>query len=425
MIVTVADFLNSLMNKEKELIKQYEIIRHGPTIGDMYEGLTANLLNKAIFRELDVRVVSGKIRNKDGEFSNEVDCMIVEGEGDAIPYTDKFIYEISQVIAVLEIKKTLYKDDLVDSYNKMKRIYKITDLDPDLINMNGMRDAFRHIVKKELPYYEEVEALPFHEQMIYHTLLIEETLPIRIIFGYYGYKSEYALREAFFKYLSEESGEKGFSPTIFPDLVVCGNNSLAKLDAMPYIGSIDKNNFWNFYGSSINNPLLLVLEFVWTKLTYKYNINSNIFGEDLEFETFHPFLAGKAKKLADGRMGWEIKYQYIKMKDLELDPVYYDWEPAELDEAEWFIINWLCNYGVLDVAEPGFKEWLSRNASELEKVVESLTMKNLITFQNNQFSLLTDQCEVITVNGKWYAAENKSGRLTNWINKMIKSKISW
>ncbi|MDO3679433.1 hypothetical protein [Paenibacillus ehimensis] len=45
MIMTVADFLNSLMQKEKKLIKQYEIVGHAPTIGDMYEGLTASLLN--------------------------------------------------------------------------------------------------------------------------------------------------------------------------------------------------------------------------------------------------------------------------------------------------------------------------------------------------------------------------------------------
>lgn len=81
--------------------------------------------------------------------------MIVEGEGEPIPYTDKFIYDISQVIAVLEIKKNLYKDELVDSYNKMHRIYKISD--PDITNMKGMRDAFRHIMKKELPTYEELE----------------------------------------------------------------------------------------------------------------------------------------------------------------------------------------------------------------------------------------------------------------------------
>ncbi|MBJ8115850.1 MULTISPECIES: DUF6602 domain-containing protein [Bacillus] len=95
MIVTVSDFLQSLMEKEKELIKKYEIVGHAPTIGDMYEGLTAELLNKSLFKELDIRVAAGKIRNTEGEYSNEVDCMIVEGEGDKILYTEKYIYDIS------------------------------------------------------------------------------------------------------------------------------------------------------------------------------------------------------------------------------------------------------------------------------------------------------------------------------------------
>jgi hypothetical protein len=417
MIITVADFLNSLMNKEKELIKEYEIVGHAPTIGDMYEGLTKSLLNRALFKELDIRIASGKIRNEEGDFSNEVDCMIVEGPGDPIPYTDKFIYDVSQVIAVLEIKKNLYKDDLIDSYNKMHKIYKIGD--PKLASLKGVRDAFRHIVKKELPNYEDIESLPFHEQMIYHSLLIEETLPVRIIFGYYGYKSEYALREAFVKFLSDKSGNKGFSPLIFPDLVVCGNSSLVKLDAMPYIGFLDNNDFWNFYGSSIDNPLLLLLEIIWTRLSYKYNIDSKIFGEDLDFETFHPYLAGKAQKLSDGTMGWEFKYHFIEKKNLEHDPIRFEWEPAELNEAEWFIINWLCINETLNVNERGFKEWLTAQGVTLESIVESLKEKNLAYFQNNQFSLLTDQCQVVAVNGKWYAAENKAGRLTNWVKKQM------
>ncbi|WP_339276844.1 DUF6602 domain-containing protein [Paenibacillus sp. FSL W8-0426] len=423
MIVTISDFLQSVMNKEKELIKKYEIVRHGPTIGDMYEGLTSDLLNKAIFEGLDVRIASGKIKNKEGEFSNEIDCMIVEGEGERIPYTDKYIYDMTQVIAVLEIKKNLYIDNLIDSYNKMKKIYNLSDLDPELLNMRGFRDAFRHIVKAELPSYEEVQtSLDYNKQIIYHNLLIEEMLPVRIIFGYYGYKTEYALREAFFRYLSNNSNITGHSPAVFPDLIICDNSSLAKLDAMPYIGRIDEKGYWDFYGSSIHNPLLLLLEFIWTKLSYRYNLNSNIFGEDLEFESFHPYLKGKAHRMDDGTLGWEIRYQYIKKSNLSHEPSFIEWEPAELNEVEWFVVNWLCMYCELNINKPGFRNWLDEKTVTLETMIEGLTQKNLIAFNNDQITLLTDQCQVVTLNGKWYAAENKSGRLTNWINKIMNNR---
>ncbi|MCU5493495.1 hypothetical protein OCB70_14025 [Bacillus cereus] len=415
MIVTVSDFLKSLMEKEKELIKKYEIVGHAPTIGDMYEGLTASLLNKSLFKELDIRVAAGKIRNEEGEFSNEIDCMIVEGEGEKIPYTEKYIYNISQVIAVLEIKKNLYKNDLIDSYNKMHKIYKIGD--QTKIELNGLRDTFRHIVKKELPNYENVASLPFHEQMIYHSLLMEETLPVRIIFGYYGYKSEFALREAFYNFISDNSEgteQKGFSPVTFPDLIICRENSLIKLDAMPYIGFIDNNDYWNFYASSGNNPLLLLLEIIWTRLSYKYNIDSSIFGDDLEFETFHPFISGKAIEI-NGKIAWDCRYNYIGQENLNHNPIKFEWEPEELTEQEASIIYWLCQNGVLNINMPDFEKWLSKEGMILEDLVLSLKEKGLAYFNNGEFKLLTDECQVVSVNGKLYAADNKAGRLMNWL----------
>ncbi|WP_151736741.1 DUF6602 domain-containing protein [Paenibacillus tengchongensis] len=421
MITTVADLLNSLMSKEKELLKKYDIIKHGPTIGDMYEGLTANLLNKALFQGLDIRIASGKIRNELGEFSSEIDCMIVEGEGEAIPYTDKFIYDLSQVIAVIEVKKTLYKEDLIDAYDKMRKIYSITEPDNKLLNMNAFRDAFRHIVQKELPDYEEVRELPLHEQMIYHSLLIEEMMPVRIIFGYYGYSSEFALREAFFKYLEKNLGIKGFSPTIFPDLIICNNSVMAKLDAMPYISPLDRDGNWNFYGSSTHNPFLILLEFIWTKLCYKYDLSDEIFGEDLDIEGFHPFLLTKAAK-KDDKIGWETRYVYIPKEGLDHDPLFREWEPEELDDVEFFVINWLCMQNELNIEEPGFLEWLDENETKLEDLIKSLSKKRLSAFEKNTFYLLTDQCGIVTFDGKWYAAENKSGRLTNWVNKMMQDK---
>ncbi|MDO3679435.1 hypothetical protein [Paenibacillus ehimensis] len=60
---------------------------------------------------------------------------------------------------------------------------------------------------------------------------------------------------------------------------------------------------------------------------------------------------------------------------LEGHPIRFEWKPAELDEQEFFIINWLCINGVLDISEPGFKQWLVDRGSELEKIVESLTKK--------------------------------------------------
>ncbi|WP_413227377.1 DUF6602 domain-containing protein [Bacillus altitudinis] len=63
------------------------------------------MLEKSIFENFDLRVVSGQIINKNKDISSQIDCMIVEGEGRQIPNTNDFIYDISQVIAVIEVKK--------------------------------------------------------------------------------------------------------------------------------------------------------------------------------------------------------------------------------------------------------------------------------------------------------------------------------
>ena len=47
MIHTVADLLFSVAQRERDALDRLDI-KHGPTIGDMYEGLTKNLLDKSL-----------------------------------------------------------------------------------------------------------------------------------------------------------------------------------------------------------------------------------------------------------------------------------------------------------------------------------------------------------------------------------------
>lgn len=414
MIVTISDFLQTLIKREKEIIKEYEIIKHGPTIGDMYEGLTAHFLEIAMFKNLDIRIVAGKIRNDDGEFSNEIDCMIVDGEGEKIPYTSKFIYKYSQVIAVIEIKKTLYLEEIKDSYEKMRNIYTISD--NNLESSRGLRDSFRHIVKKELPNYSDLNKLSFQEEMIYHTLLNHEIMPVRIAFGYYGYKSEFSLREAFFSYLEENTKNKGFSPVVFPDLIISGDSSILKLHGKPYIGPIDEEGYWNFYGSTSNHPIRILLELIWTRLSYKYRISSDIFGEDLEQEVINQFLRCKALRQGE-TIGWEMRYEYIKKDKLSNSPTTHEWKPEEVTDQEAVLVTMLCKYSTLKISDKPLEDYDKYNENSLEEVIQSLKVKGLIYKDDEEIGLLTDQCQVVTTGGKWYVAENKSGRLTNWVMK--------
>jgi len=78
MIRTVAELLRALQEAEIRQIQKAGI-RHAPTIGEMYEGLTSSILDKTIPSEAGLRVVSGFVENGSGMQSGQIDCMLVFG----------------------------------------------------------------------------------------------------------------------------------------------------------------------------------------------------------------------------------------------------------------------------------------------------------------------------------------------------------
>ncbi|EEG4000961.1 hypothetical protein G3B50_004523, partial [Salmonella enterica] len=123
-IKNIADLLSAFSLEEKEKIAQ-QYIKHAPTIGKMYEGLTKDiLLNDNIMKsfpsELNLRVCSGFFYNESEELSNQIDCMLVQGEGERIPHTDDYKYKIKNVIAIFEVKKNLFLSELRDSLNLLE-----------------------------------------------------------------------------------------------------------------------------------------------------------------------------------------------------------------------------------------------------------------------------------------------------------------
>jgi hypothetical protein len=426
MINTIADILLKLKAEEEKKINEfsskYETTLHPTIIGDMYEGAAKNLLEKTIFKQLDLKVTSGQIVNKKGDLSAEVDCMIVEGNGQQIPNTDKYIYDISDVIAVIEIKKNLNKADLLDSYFKMEKLSRM--FDPRDMSENEyrmFRDAFRSITRIEVPAHKDVDKFPLEIQMIYHTLLVESLMPLRIVFGFYGYKSMQSLRQGFINFLdnhisTEEKLIKGFGPGSFPNHIFTRNSSLVKANGMPYFGTLDENSFWEVYISSTHNPLLHFLELLWTKLSYKHGISSDVFGDDLSMEGFFRYLGAKPKEV-NNQVGWEFRYDELT-KDFDTTPFFYAWEPHELTEYEFIVVNWLCGGEELNTKSDMFNDLLKEAGINEESFVKQLNLKNLVYKDKvDNLRLLTDECVTGIKNGSFYAGENKDGRMMSWLLK--------
>ncbi|MUG85698.1 hypothetical protein GNP92_04945 [Paenibacillus timonensis] len=427
MITTLADLLLQLKNKETELLKKYDMLKHGPMIGDMFEGLTRNILERAIFKGLDIRVVTGKIVNDDNQMSDQIDCMIVEGAGERIPYTDHYLYNTVQVIAIVEVKKNLYAQEINDSYQNLKSVIDVTV--PTDVSLSMVRDAFRGVCKRELPDHEKLEELSVDEQYVYHTLIVEALLPIRIVFGYYGYSSEYKLRGAFIKYLSENISQdinnpiKGFGPTRFPNLLICRNSSLIKFNGMPYPGELFEDGFLDIYGSRSGNPILLMLELIWTRLAYKYELPSSIFGEDLETEVFNPFLKCKVSTAGSSK-GWEYKYIELPEHELMTSDETVSWEPWVLELPEHIIVSELCNGVNISLNDQDFIDFLEKYGHSIDGFITRLNKMGILYVDSKgNLELLTDELlTAILPDGRFVAGENKTGRFERWIKKYTEER---
>ena len=70
------------------------------------------IVSKALFEDINIKVASGEITNKEKKYSNQIDCMVVFGEGEKTPYTEDYIYDINQVIMVIEVKMILFLKNL-------------------------------------------------------------------------------------------------------------------------------------------------------------------------------------------------------------------------------------------------------------------------------------------------------------------------
>jgi hypothetical protein len=425
MIQTVGDLLRELAANEQQQIRKFLGIGHPGIIGDMYEGLARKMAERAIPASMSLRVVEGKAVNSRGEFSRQLDCMIVHGEGTQIPNTSHWIYPVQQVVALIEVKKTLYGSDLADGIDLFIDYWQRV-AEPKAMPVNLLRDAWRGIVGSELPAKHEVSTLPPEQQIFFHTLMMEANLAPRIVLGFEGFKNEATLRQGLVDFIEKRisAGQPApLGPLALPNLIIGRDASLLKLNGMPYAGPFDAtNNRWSFYASRGRNAVDLLLEVIWTRLNYYHGVSSDIFGDDLEIEGVHPLLDGVVVATPQ-QQGWAL--HWTKRTQTELDAYESDvagWNPHVVSNEAFVVLNDLCRNGEVAIDEE-LTRFLEKCGKSVDELARELNDVRLAYRDGDHFKLLTDECAcVIDPVLGFVAAENKTGRLTRWVLKRIEER---
>lgn len=422
MIKNVAALLTALEQKEIEAIERSGIT-HAPTIGDQYEGLTSSILDMMIPPELELQVVSGFVQGIDGSLSGQIDCMLVKGSGTPIPQViGGYKWPIKDVLAVFEVKKTLFGSDLADAHDQLQSVmalfwpYAATITPADDINIDAPRYVYQQILGEPAPVGKQFTLLSVDRVALYRMLIDDHVAPVRIILGYGGYKTEETLREGFLRFIGNNPLKPGFAGSSLPSLIVSGENSIIKTNGQPYYFRPWKDRYL-CYASSAHNPILWILNLVLTRISHHFNA-PDWYSRDLSIERFHPLLWGKAVPGATVE-GWEYWEHPRALYEPEEATVLSseEWHPVPVSEDQAVLLALIGNDGIAK------KDLVAAmmEASELPEdatldLVRDLNEKRLVAWDDQTLVFLTRRCTTaFTPKDGLVAHDMEDARFVEWM----------
>lgn len=380
MIEKASEILEQFIAIESQRVKGIQM-PHMPTLGSAYEEITRQGIdsNFVIPKGLDIKVVSGFISVAGEMLPEQIDCMLVYGDGERYGLTEQYIYDIELVLCIFEVKKTLNKTDFKDAFEHLSKIRKkFAELfEKKLIedgyepNLTAPSKLFSQITGKPAPEkYHNIHDLEPEDGILFYALVQECYAPASIIHGYGGYKTESGLRKAFVDILSGEkdSNGVGFGIPSFPTLVTANNFCLVKNNGFPYMVTQGINN-WVAVSSTRHNPAYMMLEIIWSKISLYFGV-SMPWKVTLETENLSPLLTAAGRK--DGeQVGWWYRANEPSEKLLKREAK-VAWEPSFLSEAAVTLTNlMLFRGGQIDVAESS--SWLEgKYGKTFDEVAEEL-----------------------------------------------------
>jgi hypothetical protein len=422
MIRTVADLLAELMEIGASEIDATGIV-HRTTIGNMYEALSQRVLGLAMPEGADVRLVSGFATDGTDRLSGQIDCMLVRGAGRQLPFSRDVVWHVRDVIAVFEVKKTLTKPILADAFAHLadfaeleRRYWQSTEGENQPVDPTPIARTFAQITR-QMPNLADVDNMAIDHQMIFHALVCEYEGAVRVVLGHNGWATEDGFRGALSDILTTHVGETGYGVVSFPQLIVAGAHALIKANGQPYTVPLVGDGWWPFYLSSSINPLVFVLEFIWTRLEILLG-GQFPWGDDLEVDELHPFLAAKPGWTSE-QIGWNYQFSATArpFTDGETDAI---WAPSVLTEEQFVVLQRLAAGQRIHFDDPVLLKFLGEQEVEAEGFWEALLATSLVarSADGEELVLITRDC-VLAIDPVlgYVAAENGTGQLFRWLKR--------
>ncbi|AIR86019.1 DUF6602 domain-containing protein [Pantoea rwandensis] len=417
-----SELLREFIEYEKKVLAELPDMPHMPTLGDAYEEITKTMLEKdyVLPPEFDLHVVSGFITVNGKLLPQQIDCMLVVGKGVRYGRTDKYLCEIDQVLCVFEVKKTLNKADLSDAMEHLAAIRRAhTDNferkveEGFLPKIDNASKHFSQLTGREtIVNYEQINSLPPEDGILLYSLVQEILAPVTIIHGYAGYKKESGLRGAFGDILQEkfDSGDNSFGVLSLPNIVTSNEFSLVKTGGLPFIVP-NKNSEWVSIISTRFNPLEIILEVVWSKISSHFEV-AMPWDDDVYMNNISPFMLAIPKAQGE-QVGW--KYETIDWNEKKLlrsdDNT---WSPDFLNPAQMSIMRLISAYGELEINFENEKYFEERYGVELKTEIAALISTRIFMMSRdsikpiNQHTLLLDGED-----GTGYVASDRD-RFDSW-----------
>ncbi|MBN49708.1 MAG: hypothetical protein CMN85_09210 [Spongiibacteraceae bacterium] len=426
MIEYASQMLEQFIAKERQALDGFEML-HMPTLGEAYEAIAGKGIDQQFVlpKSLGLKVVSGFVTVAGKQLPNQIDCMLVDGEGAEYGLTGKYIYPIEQVLCILEVKKTLNKADLLDAMYHLGAIKKAAtericvqldnnEFDQDI---SAVRQHFAQISGYKAPEsVAQLGQLPVEKNILFHSLLFDHFCPSAVILGFDGYKTEAGLRGAFLDILEGYVGQgAGFGMPSLPSLVLSNNFSLLKNNGLPFLCKWE-NNDWVAFSSTRENPARILLEVVWTKICHYCRVKMP-WNDGLHMESLSPLLIAEAV-VQDGLSGWKYNSHEFKEKALSSRPS-LEWEPALLSAPASTLFGFMMTKGGWICSDDtGLCDYLKeKHGLSLKEISSELIGTGYFMYEGNGLRPVHDHTMQIDVDGGQGRIAHDRDKFDAWCEK--------